>query len=79
MEKGWRNYQGGIKKRKLITIKTILIASFIIGITFLVTSSPFLGSTTLSRKINYTIHEDNLNLKFTEDFVRIEGGIDPLQ
>ena len=78
MEKEWRNYQGRIKKRKHITKKTILIASFIIGITFLVTSSPFLGSTTLSRKINYTIHEDNLNLKFTEDFVRIEGGIDPL-
>ncbi len=78
MEKGWRNYQGRIKKRNYLTPKTVLITSFIIGITFLITGSPFPGSTTLSRKVNYTIHEDNLNLKFTEDSVRIEGGIAPL-
>ena len=78
MENGWRNYQGSIKRQKNFTRKTIIIISFILGITFLVTSSAFLGSTNISGKFNYSIQEDNLNLKFTEDFVRIEGGIAPL-
>ena len=74
----WRNYQGSIKRQNNFTRKTIIIISFILGITFLVTSSAFLGSTNISGKFNYSIQEDNLNLKFTEDFVRIEGGIAPL-
>ncbi|MCC6544508.1 MAG: penicillin-binding protein [Nitrospirae bacterium] len=78
MKNGWRNYQGNIKRQKNITKKSILIISFVLGITFLVTSSAFLGGTNLPGKFNYSIQEDNLNLKFTEDFVRIEGGIDPL-
>lgn len=77
MENGWRNYQGSIKRRKNFTKKTAIIISFILGITFLVTSSAFLGNTNISGKFNYSIQEDNLNLKFTEDFVHIEGGIAP--
>ena len=78
MENGWRNYQGSIKKQKNFTKRSIIIISFILGITFLVTSSAFLGSTNIPGKFNYSIHENNLTLNFTEDFVRIEGGIDPL-
>ncbi len=78
MKNGWRNYQGSIKRQKNFTTRTVIIISFILGMTFLVTSSAFLGSTNISGKFNYSIQEDNLNLKFTEDFVRIEGGIDPL-
>ncbi len=78
MKNGWRNYQGSIKRRKNFTMKSVIIVSFILGITFLVTSSAFLGSTNITEKFSYSIQEDNLNLKFTEDLVRIEGGIDPL-
>ena len=78
MKNGWRNYQGNIKKQKSFTKRSIIILSFILGITFLVTSSAFLGSTNVSGKFNYSIQEDNLILNFTEDFVRIEGGTDPL-
>ncbi len=78
MENGWRNYQGSIKGQKTFKKKTVLVITFILGMTFLVTSSAFLGSASIAGKFNYSIQEDNLNLKFTEGFVRIEGGIDPL-
>lgn len=78
MENGWRNYQGSMKRKKNITKKSIVIISFVLGMTFLVTSSAFLGSTNITGKSNYSIQEDNFNLKFTEDFVRIEGVTDPL-
>ena len=78
MENGWKNYQGNIKKQKNFTKRSIIIISFILGITFLMTSSAFLDSSNISGKFNYSIQEDNLTLNFTEDFVRIEGGIDPL-
>lgn len=78
MENGWRDYQGSIKRQKNFRKKGFIVISLILGITFLVTSSAILGGTGISGKFNYSIQEDNLNLKFTEDFVHIEGGIDPL-
>ena len=77
MDHGWRDYQKKLLRFKIAARKTTLVLFFASFIVFLLASSPFLGSSTLSQKINYTIEEDNLHLKFNGDSVKIEVGSTP--
>jgi len=78
MEQKWREYQKRFIGHRKITRKTPFILLLVPFIIFLAAGSPFLDTSNLSQKIDYTMEENNLRLRFNGDYVQIDGGFPPL-
>ena len=74
----WRQYQDSQKKGRRLTGKTAFILLFAFSIILFAAGSPFLStSTNPSQKLNYTIEENNLRIKFDGHDIHMDGSILP--
>ena len=74
----WRQYQDSQKNGRRFTGKTAFIILFAFSIILFAAGSPFLStSTNPSQKLNYTIEENNLRIKFDGNNIHMDGAILP--
>ncbi|MDD5433964.1 MAG: penicillin-binding transpeptidase domain-containing protein [Nitrospira sp.] len=74
MGQKWRQYQNMQKKGRRIKGKTAFILLCSVFIILFAAGSPFLStSTTPSQKLNYTIEENNLRIKFDGNNIHMDG------
>lgn len=77
MGQKWRQYQNRQRGSRRITGKTAFILFFAATIILFAAGSPFLSTSNLSQKLNYTIEENNLRIKFDGSNIRMDGALLP--